>query len=82
LPAFIIGYGREGRYVRLDGDGEIKESCCNKHFLCKSHEELNNELRELKCRYVDLLQSAKEVITFKESTDTYKSAQAHIESLG
>lgn len=62
--------GRPARYFMVDG-----ESSCNKYAVCPTYDELESELKKVKQEFMELLDVANDVISFREGTDMYKSAE-------
>ena len=63
--------GREGRYMMLGSE----VMSCNKYALCKSYDELESELKQLKKDFATLLEAADDLRFFREGTDHYKDAE-------
>ena len=63
--------GREGRYMMLGSE----VMSCNKYTLCKSYDELESELKQLKKDFATLLEAADDLRFFREGTDHYKDAE-------
>lgn len=70
--------GRDGRYMCLDGEGNQVMSC-NKYKLCPTYEGLEKELKELKTKYNNILDTTLILESFKETTDLYQKAQQVLE---
>ena len=63
--------GREGRYMMLGSE----VMSCNKYTLCKSYDELESELKQLRKDFDKLLDAAGDLRFFREGTSYYKDAE-------
>ncbi len=64
--------GRDARYVT---GTDWAEGSCNKHKVCPTYSQIETELAQYKTDMRKLLVAAKDVISFREGTESYKKAE-------
>lgn len=76
--------GREVRYSHFKDGNKVMP--CNKHQVCPTYEELENQLKSLRRKYRELKHAASDVLLYHEDSDLYRCAEKivrkHEEYLG
>lgn len=76
--------GREGVYSHINLDNPEESLLnCNKYHVYPTYDQLKDELFKYRSLYMETLQSAKNLMLYREGTQPYKDAATHIkEKLG